>query len=188
VCAVLGCEHAPYREIGALFRQAGDLIVPFPILCKDNIMRIEGIIEADRLLASRAYTVSRTSVELFYSAFQRERTALFYGNASNTGYPITEILQGIAYVIAEDDELNGTRIKGSYVDVIERHLRNDTELAVEIRKPDLLTPLIIAGNGRGALIGARNPRVYERLVTTAPDNEYKLFVRPITEEDLINAE
>ena len=42
-------------------------------------------------------------------------------------------------------------------------------------------------NGRGALIGARNPEVYKRLVTVSPDNEYKLLVRRITEEDLSNA-
>ena len=43
------------------------------------------------------------------------------------------------------------------------------------------------GNGRGALIGARNPNVYKRLVTISPDNEYKLLVRQITEEDLRDA-
>ena len=43
------------------------------------------------------------------------------------------------------------------------------------------------GNGRGALIGARNPNVYKRLVTNSPDNEYKLLVRQITEEDLRDA-
>ena len=46
---------------------------------------------------------------------------------------------------------------------------------------------LIVGNGRGALIGARNPNVYKRLVTNSPDNEYKLLVRQITEEDLRDA-
>lgn len=57
-----------------------------------------------------------------------------------------------------------------------------------IRKPNLLTPLVILGNGRGVLVGAKNPKVYVKLVTHSSDNHYKLQVRPITEEDLRNAE
>lgn len=53
--------------------------------------------------------------------------------------------------------------------------------------PDLLTPLIIVGNGRGALIGAVNPTVYSRLVSRDATNPYKILVRNITEEDLRNA-
>lgn len=59
-------------------------------------------------------------------------------------------------------------------------------LRIEFRKPDLLTPLVIVGNGKGALVGAVNPDVYERLITRSPDNEYKLLVRRITEDDLRN--
>ncbi len=56
-----------------------------------------------------------------------------------------------------------------------------------MRMPDLLTPLIIVGNGRGALIGAVNPTVYSRLVSRDATNPYKILVRNITEEDLRNA-
>ena len=110
-----------------------------------------------------------------------------YGVAANTGYPIAEILQAVAYVIANDQELSGKRPKG-YFQIVEQHSNNDANLSIEIRKPDLLTPLVIVGNGRGALIGARNPIVYKRLVTSSPDNEYKLLVRQITEEDLRDAQ
>ena len=56
-----------------------------------------------------------------------------------------------------------------------------------ILNADLLTPLVVVGNGRGALIGADNPDVYGKLVSRDPNNQYKLLVREITEEDLINA-
>ena len=91
-----------------------------------------------------------------------------------------------AFLIANDDELSGKRPKG-YFQIVERHSHDNADLSVEIRKPDLLTPLVIVGNGRGALIGAWNPNVYKRLVTSSPDNEYKLLVRQITEEDLRDA-
>ncbi len=186
VCAVLGCENAPYNTIKGLFSNVGDLIIPFPILCKDTLQRVEEIIKADLLLANRNYSVLEINIKIFYDRFKADRSELLYGNGTNSGYPITEIMQGIAYVIANNSELNGTRPKGNYVELVERHLAINPNLSVEIRKPDLLTPLIIVDNGRGVLVGARNPNIYKKLVTIAPDNEYKLCVRSITEKDLLD--
>ena len=95
-------------------------------------------------------------------------------------------MQAVAYIIADDEELFGKRPKG-YLKIITRHIQDNPALSVLFRKPDLLTPLVIVGNGRGALIGADNPTVYERLVTRSPENNLKLNVRPITEEDLRDA-
>lgn len=190
VCAVLGCEHAPYNKIKDLFSKAGELIIPFPILCKDKTDRIEEIIENDPLLANRNYSTLNIAVKSLYERFQTDQNSLMYGDADNkSGYPITEIMQGIAYVVAEQNELNGVRPKGNYIKLIERHISHNPDLSVEIRQPELLTPLVIIGsNGRGALIGARNPRVYEKLISISSDNDYKLCVRNITEEDLKDGE
>jgi len=220
VCAVLGCEHAPYDAIEKLFDTVGDLICPFPIMCKDTLSVIEQIIKEDILLADREYSVSRVNVRMFYDLFQEDSTMLLYGDGHRTGYPLTEIMQGIAFIIADDNELNGTRVRGNYIELIERHLArvlympiepskqyarvaeptknapfelieggyltsNDGGLSVEIRRPDLLTPLVIVGNGRGVLIGARNPRVYYKLTSKAEDNKYKLLVNQVTEDDLL---
>ena len=187
VCAVLGCEHAPYSTINDLFRKSGELIIPFSILCKDLIERIGEIINADALLARRNYSSSIISVKSLHERFNENEGALLYGDDVDCGYPITEIMQAIAFVVADNDELSGTRPKGNYIELIERHMSDDPDLSVEIRNPDLLTPLVIAGNGRGALVGARNPNVYKKLVSISPDNEYKLCVRKITEEDLRDA-
>lgn len=189
VCAVLGCEHAPYNTISDLFRKSGELIIPFPILCKGSKGRIEEIIEADPLLANRDYSILNIAVKSIYDRFQVNQHSLLYGDADKgNGYPITEIMQAIAYVVAEDGELNGMRPKGNYVELIERHMSDDSDLTIEIRKPELLTPLVVVGNnGRVALIGARNPNVYKKLVSISPDNEYKLCVRKITEDDLRDA-
>ena len=187
VCAVLGCEHAPYDAIKSLFAKAGDLITPFPILCKDNRERIEELVHNEPLLANRDYTTSRIRVKPLYEKFQSDNNSLLYGNDENSGYPLTEIMQGIAYVIANNDEVRGARPKGKYKKLIERHISNDPDLTVEIRKPDLLTPLVIIGDSRGALVGAQNPKVYKKLVSIDPANEYKLHIRPITETDLRDA-
>lgn len=109
---------------------------------------------------------------------------MIYGESQGTGYPISEILQGIAYIIADENELFGTRAKGNYLSLIRNHVNQNPMLSVEVRQPDLLTPLIIDSNGRGIMVGAVNPHVYERLVSVDSKNEYKLIVRKITEEDL----
>lgn len=182
----MGCEHAPYGKICSCFASLGDLINPFPILCKDSNTRIEEILQGDPLLAQREYSVNNTSIASLLTIYQNNSDALIYGVSDNSGYPITEVLQAIAYVIANTDELYGKRPKG-YIQIIERHIATNPNECVEIRRPDLLTPLVIVGNGRGTLIGARNPDVYSQLVSHDPENQYKLLVRQITEEDLRNA-
>ncbi len=186
-CAVLGCEHAPYDKILDEFSRLGKLVIPFPIQCRDSISQIESIIANDPLLAKRYYSDMSINVSSLLGQFQSDRNALLYGSTPENGYPIREVLQAVAYIIADHNELFGKRPKG-YIEIIERHIKNDPTLTVAIRKPDLLTPLVIWGNGRGVLVGAENPKVYERLVTRCPNNKYKLQTRPITEEDLRNAQ
>lgn len=184
VCAVLGCENAPYDAIKGLFSNVGSLIMPFPILCKDEANRIESIISNDPLLANRNYSILNLSVTSLCAQFQSDHNALLYGNGTDSGYPIADILQGIAFIVADRQELNGNRPKGNYRELIDKHIVLDASLSVEFRIPDILTPLVIMGNERGVLIGACNPKVYKRLVSIAPDNAYKLCVRQITEDDL----
>ena len=186
-CAVLGCEHAPYNKICSCFTKLGELVNPFPILCKDTYSRINEIIQSDTLLAQRNYCTLNVDISSLLAIFNDDHSSLIYGISNNSGYLISEVLKAVAYVIADDDELFGKRPKGGYIKVIERHISRNPTLCVEIQRPDLLTPLVIVGNGRGALIGATNPDVYSRLVMRAPDNDYKLIVRQITEEDLRNA-
>lgn len=185
-CAVLGCEHAPYSKICACFNKLGDLITPFPILWKDTLENINPIIDSDPLLSERDYTTTNLKIKSLLSDYNEDKERFLFGDGVKTGYPLAELLQAVAYIIADDDELGGKRPRGSYIEVIEKHLRDNSDLTIEIRKPEILTPLLVVGNGKGAMIGARNPDVYERLVSIAPDNKYKLIVRQITVEDLQN--
>lgn len=184
VCAVLGCEHAPYKAIKSLFSNVGNLIMPFPILYKDDLENVESKISSDKLLSQRKYLVRDYKVSFFLHKYVTASDSLLFGNEISTGYSISEIMQGVAYLIADSNELNGKRPKGGYKQLIEKHLKKNPDLSVEVRIPDLLTPLIITNTKRGVLIGADNPKVYKRLVSISPDNEYKLCIRPIEEKDL----
>lgn len=187
-CAVMGCEHAPYGKIAPLLRHPGEYINPFPILHKGTRCEIETIVDSTALYSSRRYTISNTSVFSLLCIYNDDNNRLLYGDALTTGYPISKVMQAIAFVLANDNELNGRRPVGGYIDVIERHLQDNPDLAIEVRIPELLTPLLIFSNERGAMIGAENPDVYDRLVSICPNNQYKLIVRQITEEDLQNAQ
>lgn len=185
-CAVLGCDHAPYNALCSHLNHLGEIINPFPILCKDSYLQIEGLIQQDDLMANRNYSTSHVNVSSLLTLYNNNKDALLYGNAANNGYPINTVLQAVAFIIADETELFGNRPKG-YVQIINRHCTDDPALCVEIRRPDLLTPLVIVGNGRGTLLGPVNPTVYERLVERDPNNRYKFAVRPITQEDLQDA-
>ena len=161
-CAVLGCEHAPYGQVDSCLKNIGELINPFPILCRGKYGDIENIIKGDALLNKRHYDILEIKVQFLLDAYNADRLSLLYGNGHNSGYPIAEILQATAYVIARENDLFGRRCRGGYVDLIERYLNEDHSLRIEMRKPDLLTPLIISGNGKSALVGAKNPDVYKK--------------------------
>lgn len=183
-CAVLGCEHAPYDLLQPYLDNIGDYISPFPILCKAPKNEIEQIISSDSLMSNREYQEVDWSVESLLKTFEEKEKTLMGGNAITSGYPLSEILKGIAYVIADDSELSGKRPKGPFLEVLKKHVMQNPQLKVTVKVPELLTPLVILGTKRGALIGAKNPDVYASLVTFGEDNPYKLVVRKITEEDL----
>lgn len=184
-CAVLGCEHAPYDKVASCFSNLGDLISPFAILCKADLDTILQRIESDDLLKNRNYTIFDIRVSSLINIFGDNQSKLLYGNKYNNGYPLMEILKAIAFIVANDNELMGNRPRGGYIQVINKHLELLPNLTVEFRKPDLLTPLIIVGNQRAAMVGPKNPDVYEKLITRSSENQYKLVCRKITEEDLI---
>jgi len=111
-CAVLGCEHAPYDKILDEFSRLGKLVIPFPIQCRDSISQIESIIANDPLLAKRYYSDMSINVSSLLGQFQSDRNALLYGSTPENGYPIREVLQAVAYIIADHNELFGKRPKG----------------------------------------------------------------------------
>ena len=123
-------------------------------------------------------------VAILLDKYREDSSKLIYSEKEGTGYPINEIMQAVAFVVAEKNELAGNRVRGGFIQVIESHIEIEHNLTVEIQKPDLMTPLIIRKNGRACLVGPQNPEVYAKLISFAPENKYKMIVRKITEEDL----
>jgi hypothetical protein len=186
VCAVLGCEHTPYGEVKRLLCEAEKYINPFPIIVKDKIEIIERYIDEKPLYKNRKYTVQKLKVWDLYKAYKNNPHGLLFGDGSVTGYPLNEIMQGMAYLVsAQDGNLHGNRPKGRFKKITENALSNSPGIAFTFKVPDLLTPLTISDKTRAVLIGARNPSVYKKLIRFDAKNPYKAIVRDITEADLI---
>lgn len=186
VCAVLGCQYAPYESVKSTFQDVGKLIIPFPILLKDSLFNIQNIISNEAILSDRTYNSLSVKVSVIYSSFVANKKSLYLGNGTTTGYPLAKILQGIAYILASPSEIKGKRPSGSYEDIIKRYLVADGDVSVTFEIPDILTPLLISSNGKGALIAAYNPEVYKKTVSISPENEFKLTVRKLKVEDFQN--
>lgn len=184
ICATLGCPHAPYKQLEHSFQSIGELIMPFPIICKDTEDKIRQIIASDSLMSAVTYKDNQVYLKDLVQAFQKNRNELLYGMDNRSGYPVGEILQAIAYLIVPQTELNGKRPKGKFMSIIKSQLMNYPEFSVKCVMPNRLTPLGLFHNNRGALIGPQNPNVYAKLIIRDTENPYKLMVRPLNISDL----
>ena len=185
ICAVLGCEHTPFDEVKRILGEAEKYINPFPIIVKNEAKIIKEIINKTPLFINRKYDNKKLKVKDLYSAYKNNQHTLLFGNGSVTGYPLSEIMQGVAYLIAaQTGDLHGNRPIGKFTEIIENALSDFSEISFVVKIPDLLTPLIISDKTHAVLIGARNPAVYKKLIRFDAANPYKVIVRNITEADL----
>ncbi len=183
VCAVLGCEHAPYSEVRKILCKAENYINPFPIMVKGTDNDIESIINADPLFKNRTYRQEELTISTILNS--KNDSHLMWGNGINSGYPVSKIIRAIAFLIAADTgQLNGLRPKGSEEQIIISYLERHPQAKVKCNLPDILTPMYFSMNGYSVLIGPNNPNVYKNLISYDDNNTYKLKVRQIIEDDL----
>ncbi len=182
VCAVLGCEHAPYDEVKKLMSKAEYCINPFPVLAKGTEREIKKIIELEPILKNRTYEKMDVKIADLYKHSEEES---IWGDGDEAGYPFSKIILAIAYVIAaKTGQVNGLRPKGSKDRIIHDYLEKFSDGQVTIWLPELMTPLVVQMDRYAAMVGPDNPKIYKKLIQISDENEYKLTVRSITEEDL----
>ena len=185
VCAVLGCEHTPYEEVKRLLAESEKYINPFPIIVKDKLAIIEEIINKTPLYKNRKYNIQNLQIKKLYKMYQTDPHMLVFGDKKTNGYPLSEIMQGIAYLVAaQTGNLHGNRPRGNFNEIIERALTSSPIMTFDFKVPDFLTPLLILDKSYAVLIGARNPAVYKKLISIDKKNSYKIIIRDIMEDDL----
>lgn len=117
--------------------------------------------------------------------YEQADNKLVYGKSEESGYPITKIKLAIAYLIAaKTGQLNGSRPKGRKDTIIKNYLEDYPDGEVLMLLPEILTPMIIRMGAYATLIGPSNPKVYKKLIQICPENQYKIKIRKITEDDL----
>lgn len=184
-CAVLGCENAPYRELDACLLSAENYVNPFAILHKGTSDDIDEIVRSTPIMDERCYVESEYSIKKLLECYSDNPSSLLLGDGKCSGYPISTILDALAYLVAaETGQTNGKRPKGNRIKLLSHYIASNPGVRVTFRIPDLLTPLIIAHSDYAALVGPQNPVVYKKLISFDPDNKYKLLLRQITEADL----
>lgn len=191
-CAVLNCPHAPLREVDCLLADACHHVSPFTVLHKDDAQKISRIILDDPLLRARDYRSInvgvfnvKNAVENGKSTIRFTETSSYFSDSNEVGYPLNTMLDAIAFIVAsKTGALNGRRVRGNRDTVIENAIKANPQMTVEVRVPDLLTPIVVTDGKVSAMVGPLNAPVYKRLISFSPENRYKMVLRPITEEDL----
>ncbi len=192
LCAVLNCPHAPKTQLDKLLAHAEEFISPFTVLHKGYSWEIANIIQNDEILKNREYvTYSLVISDVLQAMGNGATTVLFeqgliiYNFKSKTGYPLNVLLDAIAFVIAsKTGNLNGKRPRGSREIILSDAISADPKVSVKVLTPEILTPIVVTDDRVAAMISPLNPTVYKKLITYSDDNQYKMMIRKITENDL----
>lgn len=183
ICAVMGCPVAPVHELEQYVDRAEYWINPFPIYHKDTYTNVHYKIRSTPIMNNRTYAIQPYTVSDLLSRVQNGQKFI-WGNDTESGYPITIILQGIAWISQRTNGVTrNTRVSGNYLAYLNTEMNNGNLSNINVLRPDLLTPLFIHNDEYAMLIGPNNPTVYRRLITRY--DRLRFSVREIEEGDLL---
>ncbi len=135
--------------------RAEKYVAPFTVLTKGTREEIEQIIKKESYLSESAYSEDVGFASNIESVRASETSKYLYGT-EEAGFPLTTVLQAIAYVgLAElgGDGLMGKRVLGSYESAYERVKSKVGELNVKVFVPNKGTCLLVQGPSFSALVG-----------------------------------
>lgn len=165
VCSFLGCPYAPEATIKGALKNPEEYVTPFTVITKGTASSIQAIIDSDPFYSSLTFTSHTFSVKSIYDKFKSDQSQLVFGGKPSIGYPINNLIGAIAYILADESELFGKRVRKSQNELIESKLSSDPGLSVEILEPDLVSVLIVtSGGSKACLVGAKHPDLTKKLI------------------------
>lgn len=183
VCAVLKCEHAPLSEVKKLIDNAQYYINPFPILVKGTAEEITVILETEKIYKNRKYKTIYMRIRDVL-AYEDGNEKLLFSNGE-AGYPVNTVLSAVTYLVAaEMNKLNGSRPRGNRMTILTEYLTINPDAKIKIEIPEIFTPIIISKGKYSTIVGPANPNVYKKLINISAENEFKLEIADISEDDL----
>lgn len=155
---------------------------PFTCLTKGTHKEIQGIIKSEDYLSKTIYQEKLANIKSLLEACSKDSNQLMYGKGNNDGFPITCILQGIAYVIAAStgDSIKGKRVLGNYIELVERHQQHEITLGI----PNKGTCMVVHNGEHGALIGYVNNEFNKKLIKSREKS--KIIIREPQFEECID--
>lgn len=155
---------------------------PFTCLTKGTKKEIEEIIKKEDYLSKSKYAEQKANLDFFLKAYQENPSSLLFGKTKDDGFPITNILQGIAYIIAAStgEKIKGKRVSGNYMQLIKEHTN---EKNIKINLPDRGTCLELSNGHYAALIGYVNNQFNKNLIEKKEGS--KVFIREPKFEECI---
>lgn len=152
---------------------------PFTCLTKGSYDEIHNIILSEEYLKKTKYNESTININNLLNIHNKGLNQLIYGNNNNNGFPITYVLQGIAYIIAasKQESIKGKRVLGNYIKLIEKY----NEFPIKISIPNKGTCLLVHNSKYAALVGYVNNDFNKTLIYKKEKN--KIYIRePLFEE------
>lgn len=184
ICCLLGCPYAPKDAIEEALQHPEQYVSPFTICTKgDSLVEITHIIQSDPFYSQLHFTPHSYLIKDLYNAFCDKPNLLLFGHSNIAGYPINNIIGCIAYLLAGENELFGKRVRGSQTQLIEKKIKENPDLLIQIMEPDYLSVLIIQFGSKACLVGAKHPKLTKKLIVKDPNNPLKFKLRKPTLED-----
>lgn len=164
---VFGLSIPASFDLPGILSSFENYFCPFTCLSKGTIDEVNEYIASDDYLVKSTYrTVNLDLPGLLALAADKGRSALVFGATEDDGFPISLVLQAVAYVVLADrqESIKGKRVLGKYEDHLER-LRC-MHVSFDIHVPDRGTCLMITGAAHAALVGYVNNDFNRKLITS----------------------
>ncbi len=181
--SVLGIK-IPYQfDIKNIISHFEKYFCPFTCITKGEINEVEKIIHEEEYLRKSVFIYIRPDIKNLLELYRADSSALLFGNTKKDGFPVSYILEAVAYIIAATLGLlqgKRTRIPGQYIPFVENNCSTKT-YDIKIGIPDRGTCMLVKNNQYAVLIGYVNDEFNKTLVYKIEDSKVYL-TEPVYEE------
>jgi len=178
---VLGMQVPVNFSMKKYIDNFADYFCPFTCLTKGSLLEIEEIIKKEDYLSQSRYTERLVDIDFLIKAYEENAASMLFGKSKDDGFPITYILQGVAYILAAStgDNIKGKRVLGKYMDLVKKYRKE----RVKIKIPTRGTCLQVFNDKHSALIGYVNNQFNKTLIEKRVES--KIFIREPKFEECI---
>lgn len=162
---VLGLRVSENFKMESIIKNFEEFFCPFTCLTKGTSEIVKQIIANEDYLKRSKYRQVKVSIAEVLDIFDKDKTALLWGKEKGKdGFPISLVMQGIAFVIAasKNESIMGNRVLGSYFDLLTKYKTLSADIKIYV--PNRGTCLMVESKGFAALIGYVNNQFNKSLI------------------------